>query len=110
MRLAQTPLAAALLLLTGGCSPAPKNAESSSEARPLDKRTYEAGFVQFVNRNELPNTSYHLRGKMDVTVWDTYVRVEKAEDRAVFYIPRERLIYVGQEIPVRSVFADLEPK
>jgi hypothetical protein len=92
MRPAARCLTAALLLLLGGCS--------APEARPLDKRTYEAGYVEFVNRNELPSTLYYLRGKMDVTVWENYVRVEKAEDGSVFYIPRERLVYVGKEISV----------
>jgi hypothetical protein len=63
---------------------------------PLEEITLENGYATWFNRNELPNTQSHIRGKLEVRIHEHWVRV--AKDEKVWWVPRERFYYAGEEL------------
>jgi hypothetical protein len=84
-----------VVVILMGCS-CERGPTTSAPAIPTvyAKENYEKGYVRFVDP---PNTTFRVRGKMEVTIWDKYIKVEK-DDGNVFYIPIDLVIYVGKEI------------
>lgn len=61
------------------------------------KVAFEHGVAVFFNRDELPNTKYWLRGKLEVTFGAEYVVVRNFTSAETFVIPTRRMFYVGSK-------------
>jgi hypothetical protein len=61
------------------------------------KVTFERGVAVFYNRDELPNTKYWIRGKLEVTFGTEYVVVRNFSSAETYVIPARRVFYVGSK-------------
>ena len=80
------------------CAEAPACSQAHEPGPVISRHTYKEGYARWVNRIDLPNTIWEVKGQLTVTVFDNYVKVDKDGGDAVWYVPRERLIYAGREV------------
>ena len=86
-----------MLGLFVGCSSDHSGQDKPAKALIYDKQRFEKGYVRFVDAN----TTFHVRGKLEITIWDNYVKVEQ-DTGETYFIPREKVIYMGREIDGRN--------
>jgi hypothetical protein len=59
------------------------------------KMSFEKGYVRFNNVDQIPNTIYHLRGKMELEIFSDFIIVKKED--GTFIIPSSHLVYAGDQ-------------
>lgn len=82
------------LVLSASAEPATPSSRVLSQTTPVAKLDLRAGLVRWVNRRELPNTAYSVRGSMIVDLYPDLVMVRQS-DGGLHVFPREYLVYAG---------------
>jgi len=92
---------AAPLLLTQVPAIAAEPASRPKPAPAGPRQILENGYVQFANREAIPNTVYSIRGHLEVTYTPELIFVRGLDDGRSFVFPTQRLVYAGSK-PIGS--------
>jgi hypothetical protein len=83
--------------LVGGCVNKPPKETNATAKHPTIKFAEGNGFVQFVNRDTVPNNVYGIRGVKEIIVRDDVLLILDISDEN-YVVPQHRVVYAGVEI------------
>ena len=84
----RTPVALLLVAaLVGACA-----TDARGAARTF---SIESGVFKWVSADSAPNHTWSIRGKLEVTLLDGYVKVVNGADGSSVIVPSQRVLYIG---------------
>ena len=60
----------------------------------------ENGVANFRNIDHIPHTNYNISGKLKVSFYENYVKIEEQTKSTIHYVPLDKIVYIGTPIPV----------
>jgi hypothetical protein len=59
--------------------------------------SFEKGYVQFNNVDQIPNTIYHVKGKMEIEIFSDFIIVKTEKENEIYIISSSHLVYAGNQ-------------
>ncbi len=59
------------------------------------KISFDKGYVRFNSIDQSPHTIYHIRGEMEIEIFNDFIVVKQEKEKKTFIIPSSHLVYVG---------------
>jgi hypothetical protein len=76
-------------------APTPTSIATVTPLNLIETQVIENGYAYWVNASQPPRQEYSVRGRMEITAYPGFVKITSRD--AVFYVPWERIVYIGSE-------------